>query len=231
MKIIYFTDTFLPQINGVVTSLITISSKIATKHDVTIIAPQPAASNTVTWKNPNIKLKLIHSVPSLIYDDFRISIPLSPRIFEHIKTLNPDLIHFQTSFFIGGSGILLAKIFKKPVIGTFHGYFMEPEYLQIIGLKKNIRLITESLWKYAVFFYNQCDVVLTPAESAKKDLLKHGVKKEIVVIPNSIPEEKIKKVSIEDVQKLKEKYKLKSKVILYVGRVSPEKYIDVLVKS
>ena len=108
---------------------------------------------------------------------------------------------------------------------------MEPEYLKIVNIKHGAEIFSKILWKYAIFFYNQCDAVLTYSEGGKQDLIQHKVEKPTFVIPNSVDEGKIRKVSEEKISKLRQKYNLNKKVVLYVGRVSAEKNLDVLVKS
>lgn len=232
MKVAYFTDTFLPQINGVVTSLVTITSALASfGHQITIFAPKPKRGEKINWSAKDISLELLPSIPSFFYPDWRAAAPVSPKLLLKVKKLDPDIIHFQTTFLVGGGGIILGKILNKPVIGSFHGYFMEPEYLKIFNINYGVEIFSAILWKYAVFFFNQCDVALTYSEGAKKDLKQHGVKKPIFVIPNAINEKTMKRVSEKEVSKLRQRYSLNKKVVLYVGRISAEKSLDILVKS
>jgi len=232
VKIAYFTDTFLPQINGAVTSLVTISSALASSgHQITIFAPKPKRGGKISFNPRGISLELLPSMPSFLYPDFRAAVPISPKLLQIIRQTDPDIIHFQTTFFLGGGGIFLGKLLKKPVIGSFHGYFMEPEYLKIVKLDHQIKMISNILWRYVALFYSQCDDVLTYSEGGREDLKKHGVKKPIFVIPNTINEEKMKKVSDEKISQLRQQYKLNKRVVLYVGRISAEKNLDILVKS
>ncbi len=41
-----------------------------------------------------------------------------------------DLIHFQTPFTLGIQAILTAKILKKPILGTFHTFITDEQYIQ-----------------------------------------------------------------------------------------------------
>ncbi len=232
MKIAYFTDLFYPQISGVAASLATLSTALAEKgHDIVIFAPKPARGKKVTWDSGKVKVEYLLSLPSLVYPEVRAATPFSSRLAKMIIRFNPDIIHFQTTFFVGGAGLILGRIARKPLIGTFHGYFMEPEYLKVIGIQDQAKIVSSILWRYAVLFYNQCDAVVSPAEFSKKDLIRHGVRKPIYVIPNSIDEDMITQVNRKEVMALRQKLGLKKHVVIYVGRLSSEKSIDVLIES
>jgi glycosyltransferase involved in cell wall biosynthesis len=67
--------------------------------------------------------------------------------------IDPDIIHFHTQFAVGAQAIFIAKMLKKPLIATFHGYFWEPEYLKLYKLDKldKGKTISNLGWKYNNF--------------------------------------------------------------------------------
>lgn len=231
MKIAYFTDLLLTSIGGVSNSILNLSSVLEKeKHEVIIFAPDSSKKERRP-KNFKQKTVFLSSISSYFNPRLRISSPISTKLGKIVKKFNPDIIHVHTPFLAGGNAILLGKIFQKPIIGTFHTYFMEPEYLKAFGITNPTPVLTNFLWKYASFFYNQCDVVICPSKLVKKDLIKHGAKKPIHVISNVINEDKFKLVNNGTLAELKKKYSLKKNVVMYVGRLSYEKSLDVLIKS
>ena len=232
MKIAFFTDHFLPDISGVSTSLYTIATALAKRgHAVTIFTPRPSRRKQMPVFTNNLVIEHVSSFPSLFYQNLRVGTPIAPRTIQKLRALNPDIIHVQTPYSLGITGVLLGRMFKKPVIGSFHGYFMEPEYLQILGIKGQATFLNSFLWKYATFFYNHCTIIHTPSSLTKSELQSRKVKKQIVVIPNTIDQTRIAFKDTQSIKKLKEKYMLKDSVALYVGRLSPEKNIDLLLRS
>lgn len=232
MRIAFFTDTSLPYINGVSSVVDTISTALAEDgHKITIFAPRPSKKKKIVTPEKNITIHYIASLPALIYPDLRVGAPLSPQLLKIAKNTNPDIIHIQSPYFVGAYGLVLGKLLKKPILGTLHGYIMEPEYLKSLGIQEGAGLLRGAIWKYIAFFYNQCHYVHTPASFTKKDLQAHGVIKPIFVIPNTINPDAIRKVNASTVQKLKQKLALLEHTVLYVGRLSPEKNIDILIKS
>ena len=83
---------------------------------------------------------------------------------------------------------------------------------------------------YTSSYYNRCDLIISPSKSLSKELFEHKIKKPVKVIPNSVYLDRIK------VDKKKEYLKKQlglegKKVIIYFGRVSKEKSIDVLIDA
>ena len=115
MNIGIFTDSFTPEINGVVTSIQLLTSNFQKMgHEVFIFAP-------------NNGLKIEHSTqnytnryPSILIlgKQFRLAIPLIKSL--DVKKLNLDIIHIQTPGPIGIAGIKIAKKLKIPLVYTYH---------------------------------------------------------------------------------------------------------------
>lgn len=232
MNIAFFTDTFLPTINGVVTATLNLSYGLAKEgHHILIFAPKIDDSQGKKKLGPRIDVEYLPSIPAFIYPQARLASPLTPKLIERIRAFKPDIIHLQTSFLVGTGAIFLGKLLKKPIVGSFHTYFTEPEYLHVIGLSNDLLPVSTMLWKFAATFYNQCNAVITPSHVCKDDLIKNGVRRPIHAIPNMVNEGNLVKVTDKKVAALKRTYKLEKQVLLYVGRLSREKSLDVLLDS
>ena len=192
MKIAVFTDSFPPLVNGVVTHILNTTSELAKNNEIMIFAPKPKEEQMAQVPSfpPTVKVEYLTSVPAFIYEDARVGLAFLPILFSKINRFNPDVVHFHSPLTVGLNGIMAAKILKKPLVGTFHTYFMEPEYLRIAGLDKikldENRLLNSFLWKYSNFYYNQADTVICPSQITKKDLIKHGITQPIQVVSNGV---------------------------------------------
>lgn len=233
MKIAFFTDMFLPHLNGVTTALLNQVLGLSRQgHRIYIFAPKAKTTKPIKYKVENVHVEYMPSFPIFVYPEVRFSYPIFNQAYRVTKKFRPDIIHFQSPSSAGIAGIITAKQLGIPLVGTFHGYFMEPEYLKVIGFADTFQKITTNvLWKYTTFYFNLADGVVTPSEISRKELITRGFIKDISVIHNSLDTQTIKKVSPEKVAKLKKKLKLREHVILYVGRISHEKNIDQLIKS
>lgn len=229
MKIAIFTDDYLPQVDGISVHVDEICHCLTQAgHTVKLFVPSSRAAKALQ-KGKSFKISYIPSIPIGKYPNTRFAFPFSPEITQEIKDFDPDVIHFHTCFMVGFQGIFLAKLLNIPLVGTFHTYFMEPEYLQTIGLEKvkldKNKFITQMGWNYATFFYNKADMVISPSHFTKKDLVKKGLKVPVKVISNGIDYEKLKDMQVE------KSFALPSDYFLYVGRLSIEKNLETLVEA
>lgn len=222
MNVVFFTDTYEPQINGVVTSIKNFSSGLKeANHNVYIACP--GSPKHEFGRN-------VYKYPSLGfwgYSGYRIAIPKRLKMKDKI-----DIVHVHTPATMGLVGMLYSKYHKRPCIGTFHTVI--PEYVSCImkGLerKAKIREITKRiLWKYVIWFYNKCDAVIVPSPSIKKMLRRHGLKRDIYVIPTGMETDKRRG----NRKELRKKYGFgpEDKIILHVGRLSKEKNIFFILDS
>ncbi|MFA6088257.1 MAG: glycosyltransferase [Candidatus Woesearchaeota archaeon] len=224
MRIAIFTDVFLPQINGVVTATLSLAKGLADKgHKVYIVAPSYEIDKEFSYKN--IKVKRISSIPAFFYEDFKIASPINFELVAYLKKNKIELIHFQVPMTVGMHAIILSKYLNLPIVGTFHTFFADPEYLKHIKITNSF--VQKLAWKYSNFFYNKCDIITCPSEVTKKEIEAQNVKPEIRVVSNGID------ASIFDNSKsktIKAKYNKKGKLLLYVGRIAHEKNIVYLLE-
>ncbi len=201
-------------------------------HKIIIFTPKPAARKEVSnFVHPGIQIKYIPSIPAMVYPNLRLGVPVSPDAVKKIRALDIDVIHVHSALTVGLGGLLIGKILKIPVIGTQHTYAMEEDFLEVIQLHYVTKQISSFLWKYTEIMLNQCDHVIAPMEMIKKDLIRHGIKPPITILPNTIQPRSIEKVSLTALSQLRKKLGLSKQVVLFVGRLSKEKSIDTLLHS
>jgi glycosyltransferase involved in cell wall biosynthesis len=225
MRIAIFTNAYKPIISGVVNTIELMSKAYAEKgHEVFIFAPGyydyvDDTQNVFRYKWVNLTYNL----------KFPIAIPFSYKASKMLRSFNPDIIHTHHPFVLGKSAHYYSDLLEKPLVFTFHTQY--EMYTHYIPLPTNL---VKSYCRSSVKnFAAKCDVITTPAQSIS-DLLKeeYGVKDNINVIPNAIDLNAYKNVNADDLNELKSELKLgDSKVILYAGRIAPEKNLIFLMKS
>lgn len=234
MRIAIFTDAFLPQINGVVTYVLDIASKFSKRgNQILIFAPKPRRGLKLNLSKFPFKVVLLPSVPALLYPDFRLTVPALPRVLLQLRKFKPDVIHIMDPLTMGTDGIMAAKIRKIPIIITFHTFFMDEDMLKYFKLSKRAKLLHTPLWRLTAFYHNLANAIICPSKISEKELEKHGLKKPTIVIPNGIELGKIKKFTAKEIlaKRLSSGLKTSDRVAIYVGRLAPDKSLDVLLAA
>ncbi len=233
MNIAFFTDTFLPKVDGIVTSILNTSCELLDRsHNVMIVAPRIRKNQEEIIKEYDSRLQpyLISGINALFYPEYRLTPPVSPWIVSKLKEFGADIVHFHTPFTMGMEAIIASRWMKLPLISTFHTYFCEPEYLKIVKLHWVPGLVKFG-WVYSNFFHDRCDVTLSPSAFTARELERQNIKCPVQILSNGIPLKTPLKLTPEQIRDIKARYNLKNKVMLYIGRVSEEKCIDVLIKA
>ena len=123
MRVLYCTDTYPPQLNGVsiVTSL-SVEGLARRGWECAVVAPRyPDATAAVWGEQPGNGGRPIEvvSVPSVAlprYREVRLALPRPGFIHDLIKRFKPDLVHCATEFGIGRMGQIAATRAGLPVV-------------------------------------------------------------------------------------------------------------------
>ncbi len=230
MRICLFTDSFLPYISGVSSAVMNQANELAARgHEVSIFHPKAIREDQrdgIPGLDPRIKsFGLPFSVPIPNIPKLRFSVPLFLFTYRRLRIASPDLIHVHTEFGCGLEGMLLGRWKKVPVIGTFHTFFAEPEYLKQFHLP-NFSITRKAMWKYSVTFYNRCKHVVSPSKSVRDNLVQRGLKTPVTLLSNGI--DPIEFRPKEEIAAFRRSMGIDGFAFVYVGRISPEKSLGVL---
>lgn len=236
MRIAFFTDTFLPQVNGVATALANQATELGTRgHNILIFTPKLSGIKRKKFTAKNVQVVHLPTVPGLLYPEFKLGVFGLPKIIKYLVKFNPDVIHLHTPLTVGIDAVMAAKLFNKPLVGTVHIYFTDSDYISWLNgwlkYKVAIKLVEKAAQRLPNFIFSQCDLILAPSKLLISELKKAGFKKPVSYLPNGVTLQQPNLLSKEDKNNLKEKYGLKEKVVLHCGRLSHEKNVDLLIKS
>ncbi len=144
MKIAIFTDTFYPEINGVTTFLNNFIKHFSQNHVIRIYAPKYKTRNELKF-NKNVTIYRCSSFSLLTNKSTRVSMPNVIKMLVDCKKFNPDIIHIHTPAIIGTLGLYYGKLFKKPIVATYHTYF--PDFLVYLSPIKIVKELLKLLNK------------------------------------------------------------------------------------
>ncbi len=227
-KTICFTDTFF-EINGVARTYQNIL-KLVNKYQIKEmkIALCEKIVNKEFRKSPYVKIfKPVFSFPLPEYPEMKLNFPNFLQLLSYIEKKNFEVIYAATPGVLGFMALFISKILKLPFVTTFHTHLAEYVY-KFTG----DYIARDITWSILVWFYNQANRVLVPSRFCKELLVEKGVKGEIIEIFERGVDLKRFNPAYRDPLFFKNFIPGYSgeKVVLYVGRVSKEKEIDVFLE-
>lgn len=157
------------------------------------------------------------------YPGQNVHVPPILEVLRYCYGANVDRIHAATPGPVGLAALAISKILKLPISGTYHTAL--PQYVQLLTGDSAIEELT---WKYMLWFYDQMDTVYAPSEATRSELTARGLAADKVrCVARSID---TLRFSPDRRNGFYERnYGIRSALkLLYVGRVSKEKNLDLL---
>ena len=232
MRVSIFTDSFLPFTSGVTFSVLNQAAELSKRgHEISIFRPKPSRRAKIADVEipPGVEIYNVpFGIPVPRVPQLRLTMPSIVSSLFRLRKINPDIVHLNTEWGCGWEGLIASSLLRKPTIGTFHTFFADPGYLKSFGLP-SFKLLQTVMWRYSVFFFNSCRNVTSPSNAVKQSLLDHGIKRDPIIIPNGIP--KLEPIDWKAVKHQRSKMQIHGPSFVYVGRISPEKSIDVILRA
>ena len=224
MRVGIFSESYPPLINGVSTSVQTLTAQLESAgHDVFVFT-----SRYPRYKDERAGVYRFPSVNALVEPDYVLPVPFSPRISLALRTLKLDIVHSQSPFFLGLVARRTARALHLPHVATNHTLYTEyAHYLPLPTVGVTRRLLVR--WMHG--FYNTCDRVLAPSELARRVLTERcGVETPVSVVPTAIP---APPYVLARPAETRQEFGLPpdARILLYVGRLAPEKNLDLLLRA
>ena len=224
-----FTDTYLPETNGVA-----VSTKML-KDELRVLGHN---AYIITTANPG-RRKFEHgvftlpSVPFAFLPSRRVGAVYSNRVRRIIKRLGLDIVHTHTEFSIGFFGRINARAMRVPVVHTYHTIYKD--YVHYLKIARFSRLTARMVKSFTRSYCSGCKAVIVPTKKTYDLLDEYGLKNEMHIIPTGINLSMFSDENFrgDDIERLRASYGIgdSDRVLLYVGRVSKEKSIDVIVRA
>jgi phosphatidylinositol alpha 1,6-mannosyltransferase len=127
MRIAMITETFLPDVNGVTTTLCRMLEHLqAAGHEALLVAPHDAPASYA-----GVEIVALGGVPLPVYPELKLT-PPQPGVTAHLRRFKPDLVHLAGLAMLGGTGRYAAHRLGVPLVATYHTDF--PAYSAHYGL-------------------------------------------------------------------------------------------------
>jgi len=223
MRIGFFTDSYLPQLDGVATTVASLATTLQQRgHEVSIIAPKypmyKDSGNVNVFRLRSVK---VHNEPEI-----RFGLQLPEKAMINVLKMDFDIIHGHAGGTITFLGWQVARLKNIPYVATYHTLWSRYHHYFFKG-----KIITPKMLEVtSKIFCNICDYVIAPSEEIKKELLSYGVRRSVVAIPSGVD---LGRFSTKKKGYLRSRLKIPKdlKILLYVGRLGKEKSVDLLIEA
>jgi len=221
VRIALITDTYSPQVNGVTTVVRRIAETVRTaEHAVAVVAPRYPDQSDVGGSD---ELR-VRSLPFPPYPSIRLSLPAHRRVARFLDGFVPDLIHVATEGPLGVVGRRYALRHGLPLVTSFHTDF--PKYARHYGTP----WLEPLVWRWLVRFHRPARLIHTPGEAVWKELRQRGLERAVLWGGG---------VDVDHFRPYRRDIGWRrwlaggddTVVVLHVGRLAPEKNLDVLVDA
>lgn len=137
MRIACVTDTFLPEVNGVVTSIDAHTRILASRgHEILIICPKYGQYTDTPPDGISVRRYASFSFAS--NKATRVALPSVMSMTRQLAKFDPDVVHIHTPLSIGVIGLLASRALRVPNVQTYHTYI--PDFMQYVELSRLLRI-------------------------------------------------------------------------------------------
>ena len=221
MKIALFADTYLPEVNGVARTLGRLVAHAAERgHQIGLVTPRvsPGPAPHTAFHHQ------LFGVPVPVYPELKLARPLDGAGRRILEEFRPDLIHVATESTVGASGARWALRSGLPLATSFHTNFAD--YLAGYGLG----WAKGWVWNHLRGFHDRAEMTFCPSRATLETLRSHGFHDRLRIWSRGVDSRHYhpsrRKESVR--QRLAPGA---DRILLYVGRLAPEKRVNLLVES
>ncbi len=227
MRIVLFTETYLPYINGVVTHVKSLKDGLErTGHQVLIVTADIHSrhhhiEDGVLWC-PAKEFKKFYS--------YGLASPVSLKRLRLIKEFAPDIIHIHAEFGVGLSGVSIARTLKVPLVYTLHT--MYDDYLYYAVPQFFIPVAKKITHTYVRIFTDNASAITGPSKKVEHFLRGCGVARPVEVVPNPVELDCFNQENIDPLQvaAYKKQFGIQpdEQIVCFCGRLGKEKNVNTL---
>ncbi|HHY56518.1 MAG TPA: glycosyltransferase family 1 protein [Chloroflexi bacterium] len=215
MRIAFFSETFLPKIDGIVNTLCHLFDHLAARgHESILFAPDGGPD-----RYRMTRIVGLAGIPFPLYPELRL-VPPVINVLDELRAFQPDLIHVINPVSLGYVGLRHARRLRLPLVASYHTDV--PGFAARWGL----RILYQPLLRFFRWMHNRADLNLCPSTVTQRQLMAQGYRHVQVWargVDNQLfhPDRRSaawrRRLTDDNVD---------SPLLLYVGRLSPEKRVD-----
>ena len=226
MHIAFFTNFYLPVVNGVTRSVESFREELTRQRHNVFIFAQSADDYEDTvpfiFRYPSVTLPVYVDVPAVI--------PVSPFIDQLLPALKLDVIHTHHPFLLGSTAARKAEELHLPLVFTFHTQYQEYTHYVPLPQETIQEFLKGAVKNWLQDFMRLCQHIIIPSESMKDILVQdYGLRDCYTVIPTGMDLEPYRRA---DGKALRAREGWQDDIVLVsTGRLASEKNWPTLIQA
>lgn len=223
LKIAIVTETWPPEVNGVALSLMHLCRGLQRQgHKILLIRPNQTVQSVEFSPNKEC-LVTAQSIPK--YPSLQFGWPQFLKVANALDEFMPNVVHIVTEGPLGLTALHAAKSRNIPVSSGFHSPFQDfSRFFDLAFLVKPIQ-------HYLRWFHNNTLLTCVPSKDTQNALKQFGITCPLVIVGRGVDTQQFSPVHRSEAYRCAWGADSNTTVMLYVGRLSPEKEIDVLIRN
>lgn len=224
LRIAVVTETWPPEVNGVALTLAKLVHGLCQRnHAVQLIRPRQDKNETALVQDDMSEL-LLTGLPIPRYPQLKLGLPSKKALIRAWTLRRPDLVHIATEGPLGWSALQAARRLRLPVTSDFRTNFHS--YSKHYG----VGWLRKPIVAYLRKFHNNTACTMVPTHLLKSELQKLGFDNLRVVargVDTGMFHPRYRSETLRQSWGADDK----TLVLLSVGRLAPEKNLDLVVKA
>ena len=222
MRIAFFTEVYWPMVSGV---SLTVQRAVAGLQDRGhAVRVYTATYGVPSGQADRPEVHRSRSRPFFVSPEVQWAFPNQRRLRVDLARFKPDLVHLATEFSLGLAGLRTARELEVPIIASSH-----TDYERYAD-RYRLRWAVAPGWRYLRWFYGHAARVLCPSLPYEAHLHRRGVR-HTAIWSRGVDSERFHPRHRSEEWRRSLGIGPGDLLVTYVGRIAPEKGIDVLLDA
>ncbi|MBK8066195.1 MAG: glycosyltransferase family 1 protein [Rhodanobacteraceae bacterium] len=218
MHVLMVTETYPPEVNGVALTVQCLRQQLlAAGHRVSLVRPRQACDHAPAPDEVHVR-----SLPIPRYPGLRFGLPAGRLLRRMLRTERVDAVYVATEGPLGWSAVRAAKACCVPVASGFHTRF--DDYFRHYGAP----FLERAAFAWMRRFHNRADTTLVPTTELRDWLLARGFAR-VQLLRRAVDTQRFHPQHRDPELRRRLGVSECTPLVLHVGRLAPEKNLDLVV--
>ncbi|HEV8696041.1 MAG TPA: glycosyltransferase family 1 protein [Lysobacter sp.] len=223
MRYAIVTETYPPEVNGVALTVQGLEQGLRARgHDVALIRPRQVNEGADVVGEAHEFL--VRGAPLPRYPGLRFGLPATRKLIGQWQKARPDAVYVATEGPLGWSALRAARNLGIPASTGFHTRF--DEYMRDYGAA----FLAQTALRWMRRFHNGADATLVPTRELQQFLQTNGFR-DVALLPRAVDTQLFDPARRDHPLRAQWGIGDNGIVAIYVGRIAPEKNLDLAVRA